>query len=226
LRLAAAQWETLQQQKEMGWVAVGLCMREIPKAILLNYRSGASALTPKINIEGRASVIAYWLIPAEPAHRFFQRLIEDLARRHDAPHFEPHLTIHVGGNYLVAAEKALSKAARECQPINLKVIEINHSDEFVKTLFVQFAPNRKLRQLHQTIRNAAQDSSRYELKPHLSLLYKDMPAVARCELAHSINVSFSEVTFDALKAVRCISPTRSRADVEAWRVVAATSFGT
>jgi len=195
-------------------------MREIRKAILLNYRSGASALTSKINIEERSSVIAYWLIPAELAHRFFQRLIKDLARRYDAPFFEPHVTIYVGANDTNATEKALSKAEREWQTINLKALEINHSDEFIKTLFVQFAMNRKLRQLNAIIRNAAQDPADYELKPHLSLLYKTMPAVARSELAHSINVPFLEVTFDALKAVRCISPTRSRADVEAWRVIA------
>jgi hypothetical protein len=200
-------------------------MREIRKAILLNYRSGASALTPKINIEGRCSVIAYWLIPAEPAHRFFQRLIEDLAHRHDAPFFEPHVTIYVGANDANAAEKALSKAARGWQTINLKALGINHSDKFIKTLVVQFAMNRKLRQLHRTIRNTAQDLSGYELNPHLSLLYKNMPATARRELADSIKVPFSEVIFDSLKAVRCISPTQSAADVEAWRVVIAKSLG-
>jgi hypothetical protein len=172
----------------------------------------------------RRVVIAYWLIPAEPARRFCQGLIKDLARRYDAPLFEPHVTIHGAPNDADLAEKTLSKVARECRPINLKALWINHSDEFIKTLFVQFALNRKLRQLHETIRNAAQDSSRYELKPHLSLLYKNMPAVARCELANSINVPFSEVTFDALKAVRCISPTRSRADVEAWRVMASRAL--
>jgi 2'-5' RNA ligase len=187
----------------------------------LNYRSGVSALTSKINIEGRSSVIAYWLIPAELAHRFFQRLIKELAHRYDAPFFEPHVTIYVGANDANAAEKALSKAAREWQTINLKALGINHSDEFIKTLFVQFAMNRKLRQLHQTIRNAAQDLSGYQLNPHLSLLYKNMPATARRELADSIKMPFSEVTFGLLKVVRCISPTRSRADVEAWRVIAA-----
>jgi 2'-5' RNA ligase len=187
---------------------------------LLNYRSGANALTSKINIEGRSSVIAYWLIPAGPAHSFFQRLIKDLARRYDAPFFEPHVTIYVGANDANAAEKALSKAAREWQTINLKALGTNHSGEFIKTLFVQFAMNRELRQLHQTIRDAAQDMSDYELNPHLSLLYKNMLATARRELADSIKVPVSEVVFDSLKAVRCISPTRSRADVEAWRVVA------
>ena len=168
----------------------------------------------------RRIVIAYWLIPAEPARSFFRGLIEDLARRYVAPVFEPHVTVYVGVNQVDAAEKALSEAARECQSINLKTLEIDHSGEFIKTLFVQFALNTELRQLHAIIRNAAQDSSHYEIKPHLSLLYKKMPAVARRELADSIKAPFSEVTFDALTAVRCISPTQNRADVEAWQVMA------
>jgi 2'-5' RNA ligase len=172
----------------------------------------------------RRIVIAYWLIPAEPERRFFQGLIEDLACRYDAPLFEPHITIHIGANHADAADKALSKAARECQPINLKPLEIDDSDDFIKTLFVQFAPNRKLRQLNGIILSAAQESSDYELNPHLSLLYKTMPAVPRSELAHSISVPFSEITFNALRAVRCISPTRSRADVEAWRVMGTTEL--
>ena len=143
---------------------------------------------------------------------------------YDAPLFEPHVTVHVGANRADAGESALSEAARSCKPIKLKALEIGHSSEFIKTLFVQFALNAELRQLNEMIRDAAQDSSHYELKPHLSLLYKKMPAVARRQLAGSIKVPFSEVTFDALRAVRCVSPTRTRADVEAWRVVATTEL--
>ncbi len=163
-------------------------------------------------VSGR-TVIAYWLIPAEPARSFFQGMINDLARRYDAALFEPHVI-----------ERALSVAARVCKLIKLKVLEIGHSSEFIKTLFVQFALNAELRQLNEIIRNAAQDSSHYELKPHLSLLYKKMPAAARRELAGSIKVPFSEVIFDALKAVRCVSPTRSCSGVEAWRVVTTTEL--
>jgi 2'-5' RNA ligase len=193
-------------------------MREIPKATSLNCRSGISAF-----VFGR-TVIAYWLIPAESARSFFQGMIDDLARRYEAPLFEPHVTVHVGSNRADAAESALSEAARVCRPINVKALEIGHTGEFIKTLFVQFALNTELRQLNEIIRNAAQDSSHYELKPHLSLLYKKMSAASRRELAGSIKVPFAEVTFDALKAVRCISPTRSRSDVEAWCVVATTEL--
>ena len=172
----------------------------------------------------RRTVIAYWLIPAEPARSFFQRIINDLARGYDAPGFEPHVTVHVGSNRADAVERALSVAGHAYILIKLRTLEIGHSSEFIKTLFVQFALNTELRRLNEIIRNAAQDSSHYELKPHLSLLYKKMPTAARRELAGSVKVPFSEVIFDALKAVRCISPTRARADVEVWREIATTAL--
>ena len=167
----------------------------------------------------RQTVIAYWLIPSEPAHSFFQRMINDLARRCDAPVFEPHVTIHVGADRADPAENALGDAARKCKAIGLTPLGIDQSDEFIKTLFLQFAMSAELRKINDMIREAANDSSQYELNPHLSLLYKNLAASTRRELAASINVPFSEVTFDAIKAVRCVSPTQSRADVEAWHVV-------
>jgi hypothetical protein len=169
--------------------------------------------------------IAYWLVPVEPARSFFQKVINDLAQRYSAPVFEAHLTIYVGLNRADMAEKALSKAACDCKLVALKTLEIDHSSEFIQTLFVRFAVTTQLQQLNQRLRTAAQDSSDYQLNPHLSLLYKSVPIEDRCVLAHSIDVPFSEVTFDLLKAVRCISPTQCRADVEAWRVVAEKSLG-
>ena len=172
----------------------------------------------------RQTVIAYWLIPSEPALSFFQRTINDLAHRYDAPVFEPHVTIHAGAHRADAAKNALGDAARECKLIGLTSLGIDQSDEFIKTLFVQFAVTAELRKTNDIIRQAANDSSQYELKPHLSLLYKNLAAPARRELAASINVPLFEVTFDAIKAVRCISPAESGADVGAWHVVAAASL--
>jgi len=170
------------------------------------------------------TVIAYWLIPSEPANSFFQRIINDLARRCDAPVFEPHVTIHVGADRADAAKNALGAAARECKLIGLKPLGIDQSNEFIKTLFLQFAASAELSKINGIIREASNDSSQYELKPHLSLLYKNMAIATRRELAASINVPLVEVTFDAIKAVRCVSPTESGADVEAWRIVAAASL--
>jgi 2'-5' RNA ligase len=172
----------------------------------------------------KKTVITYWLIPSESVCSFFQRSINDLARRFDAPVFEPHVTIQVGADRADAAKNALGAAARKCKLIELTPVGIDQSDEFIKTLFVQFAMNAELRKINGIIRDTANDSSQYELKPHLSLLYKNLAARTRCELAASIDVPLSEVTFDAIKAVRCVSPTESAADVETWRVIAAASL--
>jgi len=166
---------------------------------------------------------AYWLIPAEPARSFFEKTIIDLARRYNAPVFEPHMTIHVGSDR-VEADEVIAKTVSGCRLVQAKVLKVCQSGEFIKTLFVQFALDRKLQQLNQLIRHVAQDSSDYQLKPHLSLLYKKMSILPRRQLAHSITLPFSEVTFESIRAVRCISPTRNRADVEAWRVVAARTL--
>jgi Cyclic phosphodiesterase-like protein. len=169
----------------------------------------------------RQTVIAYWLIPSEPAHSFFQRIINDLARRYDAPVFEPHVTIHVGVDRPCAAKHALDDAARQCKLMRLTPLGIDQSAEFIKTLFVQFAMNAELRQINDIIRETAHDSSQYELKPHLSLLYQNLGAAIRAELTASITVPFSEIAFDSLQAIRCISPTQTGADVEAWELIAA-----
>jgi hypothetical protein len=135
------------------------------------------------------------------------------------------VTICVGADSTDAVDTTFSKAARDCEPIVLQALEVSHSDEFIKTLFVEFGLNSKLRQLNQVIRSATQNSSDYQLNPHLSLLYKTISIQDRHLLTHSIDVPFAEVTFDSLKAVRCVSPTQSRADVEAWRVVAEKPLG-
>ena len=119
------------------------------------------------------TAIAYWLIPAEPARSFFEKKIVDLARRYNAPVFEPHMTLYVG-SARVEAEEVIAKAVSGCRFAQAKVLKVCESDEFIETLFVQFAPDRKLQQLYEMIRDAAQDSSDYQLNPHLSLLYKKM----------------------------------------------------
>jgi len=165
-------------------------------------------------------VIAYWLIPTEPARSYFQNLISDLAERYDAPEFEPHVTVHVGVDCTDKVAELLSISTRRSRPITLRALNVSNSSEFIKTLFVTFDTSLQLQRLNQSIRKAAQESSTYQLNPHLSLLYKNMSTVDRNCLARLVEVPFTEVTFNSLKAVRCISPTKSRTDVEAWRPTA------
>jgi hypothetical protein len=56
--------------------------------------------------------------------------------------------------------------------------------------------------------------------PHLSLVYKRLSERTKRELAATIKLPIRNVEFNVIKAVRCPFPTKTRADVEAWRVIA------
>ena len=164
--------------------------------------------------------VAYWLMPAEPARSFFASVIADLATRFDAPIFEPHLTIYASEQRNDSPADVLSRALADCHPLRLSVRGIQYSDEFTKTLFVQFESSPALSRLCHALQQASALHAEYQLNPHLSLVYKKMALSAKVDVATSIRLPFTEVLFDSAEAI--ISPARveSREDVEAWRIAA------
>jgi Cyclic phosphodiesterase-like protein len=165
-------------------------------------------------------IVTYWLCPAEPERSQFAGLISDLARRFDAPVFEPHLTIYVTNanreNPLTVLEKIIKGRPR----YRLTIRGLDYSDKFTKTLFVQFAPDAALGDLSEDLRRASATRNDYQLNPHVSLLYKKTDEETKRRLAASVTLPFSEVNFDSVKAVISPAEINSRADVEAWRVIA------
>ena len=165
------------------------------------------------------SILAYWLIPAEPARSELSAVIGELAARFDAPVFEPHLTLYGTG---LDGENPAWVLARVKTPASyrLAIRGLDYSDIFTKTLFIQFEPADELSRLSDDLRRAATSPLDYELNPHLSLIYKTMETETKRQLAATLSLGFSEVTFDSLKAVITPETITSRHEVEAWRVVA------
>jgi hypothetical protein len=170
------------------------------------------------------AISARWLIPAEPAHKFFASTIADLAARLDAPVFEPHLTVYASREGKENPKEVLSSALANRGPFRLSVCDIQCSDEFTKTVFVRFEASAQLLALSRAFQRTSTSHDEYQLNPHLSLIYKEMTPEARAEVAASIQLPFTEVLFDSAKAVVCPTPIRSREDVEAWRVVASQTL--
>jgi len=169
-------------------------------------------------------VIAYWLIPAEPARRFFTSIVHELAARFDAPLFEPHLTVYAGPEGAEDPNKILRRLFAGRDPFQLLVRDVQCSEQFTKTVFVQFEPDPRLAEISFALRQASGSDEIYELNPHLSLIYKTMEAAVKSELANSIRTPFREVTFDSAKAVACAVPIKTREDVEGWRVLDTQEF--
>jgi hypothetical protein len=153
-----------------------------------------------------ASKIILWLTPAEAACTFFCDTIRRLALDHDAPLFEPHLTLGPGDPSQL---RAISAA-----PITLPIIGLDYSDRFTKTLFVRFELTTPLVQLRRSL---GMEAAGYD--PHLSLLYQRLSDSTKRQLATTLTPPFSTVTFNAIAAIRCPAEVFSRADVEAWVTV-------
>jgi 2'-5' RNA ligase len=164
------------------------------------------------------AIVAYWLIPAKPARSFFASTIAKLAARFDAPLFEPHVTIYAAGKGEDVPADVLNLALTDCTPFRLSVRYIQYSDEFTKTVFVQFEPSPPLSGLSSALRQASALHDEYQLNPHLSLIYKKMTRSTKIDVAASVSLPFTEVLFDSVRAVICPAQVRSHQDVEAWRV--------
>ncbi|MEP7014175.1 MAG: 2'-5' RNA ligase family protein [Verrucomicrobiota bacterium] len=168
------------------------------------------------------TVIAYWLVPAKPERDFFNDVIRILGGQMKAPRFEPHVTLVVAPQDRHPPKKILERI--KAAPIHLSVRGIGATSDFQRTLFVRLGSSKGLEKLSADVRRATKARGKNAASPHVSLLYKELPAATRRKLTSLVKLPFSQIVFDSIKAVRCPSSLRSRADVESWKVVATKSL--
>jgi hypothetical protein len=166
----------------------------------------------------KRQAIVYWLLPETEARQVFARVIRKLAREFSAPLFEPHVTI------FIAPENSRPplESLRELFPVNigLTIHSIRFSEQFTKTLFVQFETSGPLQQLGERIWKASGVQDRYVIDPHLSLLYAKLRSETKQRLADKIRLPFPEVCFTSICAMRCARPTTTALEVEQWKLIA------
>jgi 2'-5' RNA ligase len=190
------------------------------KRRFVNRRSLFHQFTAMKTDNADKELVTYWLCPAEPERENFCAIIADLATRFHAPVFEPHVTLFSTTADRENPNKVLTEVISQRQQHQLAIRGLDYSDEFTKTLFVQFAPDPDLARLRDDLERASASPSDYELNPHLSLLYKDVDTETKRRLALSIALPFTVVNFDSVRAVIVPATISSGKDVEAWRVVA------
>ena len=134
--------------------------------------------------------IAFWLIPAEPARSELAEWIETLRIEQGAPGFLPHITLYVQNPPSTLRDNSLpevlARAAEGLHPFEVPVRGVGHSEQLFKTLYLEAVSTHPLQTLHDRLRDAFVQPSDYTLKPHLSLLYKELPHDVRAALAERI----------------------------------------
>lgn len=162
-------------------------------------------------------MVSFWLIPSEQDRAFFQTIIDALSQEYDAPTFTPHVTIY-SGEYATdeSVTELIEKATQGIQSFSLRVDKLLYTDEFTKTLFLQFNPSSILSKLSETLRSHSRKPSNYTLNPHLSLIYQHLSEATKENLINSINLPKSEVFFNEVRAISTPEPIQEPEDVEKW----------
>jgi Cyclic phosphodiesterase-like protein len=168
-------------------------------------------------MQGKSHAIAYWLLPEPAAREVFAQTIADLARQFGAPRFEPHVTVFVGPEDSRSPTEILSELGPVS--IELTIYGIQFSEQFTKTLFVQFEQSAVLQQLGDVIWKRSSSPDRYVIDPHLSLLYAELPPETKHRLADDTTFAFHRVRFNGICAMRCARPTTT-SEVCAWELLA------
>ena len=123
-----------------------------------------------------STMFSIWLIPELPFQGQLQSHINELAAKYDAPTFPPHVTLFCGGtNDMDQTKVYLEKLFKNISKISLVATSVEATQEYYKTLFVQFKSDPVLVKLCDTVKQNVDPRSEYEINPHLSLFYKDMP---------------------------------------------------
>ena len=158
-------------------------------------------------------------MPAPPYHRNLATTIESLARELNAPRFEPHVTVYAGAHAVDDdVELLLTQAAEGIGPMDLRITAVGTSPELFKSLYFEFEPDPKAERLCRVFRTGLKPAFDYVLKPHLSLLYKQLPSATRTALARRFDLVGQRITFNQIAAVRPGLGRHDWLDIERWDV--------
>ncbi|WP_437289811.1 2'-5' RNA ligase family protein [Sorangium sp. So ce406] len=128
------------------------------------------------------TAFALWLVPGGAPRARLQELIEALARETGGPAFAPHLTLLGGlrGDGGDLAAKLRSLGAR--RPIALEARGPATGSAYHQCVFVDVAPTEPLAALRRAAATAL-GARETPFRPHVSLVYGDLPADRRQALA-------------------------------------------
>lgn len=146
------------------------------------------------------SYYSFWLVPQEPDLKYFQDLINTLAKRFNTVPFCPHVTLY-SGPFPATVDVRQVCAALPMSTIELEIVNLAYEARFSKTLYVQLQLLPTITQLVNCLIATIPNARPSVLAPHISLLYHRLEVVAQQELAATITLPRPMVRFNQIQAI-------------------------
>jgi 2'-5' RNA ligase len=168
---------------------------------------------------------SFWLLPAEPLSTRLRGVVAELAAKYDTAPFEPHVTLYCGLSDDRTTSAVLERVAAQFRPMNLAFEKLDRTEEYTKTLFVQFEESSAARELSETIRSLCAQPSDYGLNPHLSLIYGALQVEEKLEIMRSLDLPEGDYRFDRIAAIETEIPLTQADQIRRWRLVGQRVLG-
>ena len=134
-------------------------------------------------------MFAVWFTFEKNDEKYLYGIIEKLGKQFDAPIFLPHITAYGLVDIKIdQLEKIVVSCINEEKPFIVEKMEISHSDDFWKTVFIEIYPNGQLERINKQLTKSMCSFGKYKFNPHVSLIYKKMTILQRESLTKSINI--------------------------------------
>jgi 2'-5' RNA ligase len=134
-------------------------------------------------------LLSILLIPSKNDENYLNKIIRNLGIHYHAPIFIPHLTIFADTIIEPETLKSIAdEVFKSVKPFKVKVKKINHSEAFFKTVFIEFHLNKDLKNLFTILSKKTDKRAFSTFKPHISLIYKNMPEKERLKIIKTLNI--------------------------------------
>lgn len=163
--------------------------------------------------------LSIWLVPQKEDEKYLSEIISDLGIEYDAPLFTPHLTLL--GNLNIELNKLkniLDEVFANKKAFSIKKTIINHSEEFFKTIFIEFELNNDLKNLFIEVSNKTDNRDIATFKPHISLIYKTMPVDEKLKIIERLKIK-EDFLIDKIYIQSPKIGDTDHHDVKNWRIL-------
>jgi len=123
---------------------------------------------------------------------YLTQIISRLSNEYGSSFFTPHVTVYgLVDAPLEELDKIILDSIKGIKSFNIEKNTVSFSDDFWKTLFIEFNRNESMLEINKNLTQHLSKFAKYELKPHASLIYKEMSNEEKQRLADTLEIKNS-----------------------------------
>jgi len=158
-------------------------------------------------------MFAVWFVFDKENNKYLSDIIKHLSIKYHSSNFIPHITAYgLVDVELDVMDKIVANSMKNEKSFIVEKTNISYSDDFWKTLFIEIYPNDQLTIISKRLTKSLMSFGKYELKPHVSLVYKEMNLNEKKKLVKTLNIKNSFKI-----SGMCI--VQFSEDIEKWKIV-------